>query len=299
MIDKKSIRHFFRMTLSVVLVATMMIVSSGCTEYIRERQFERLEDYVYGFVEDLSTNPLTVMSENSLKKIKLPELSDEQQEVFDSAYICKMKIAELELGEDNKSADCTVKISYKDLSDKFEATEYHTISELKSEIDDLKTKKKTLVLHMEKDGKAWKFSDLQEIVDITTAGYSTLNICDDDGFPVNLTSESFENVYVEALWYDPMFSTPLHLNKLTDPVALQCAFYFNTPVNLRFEAVLLDEDGKEMTSTDVEIRDSVIVVVDFSADFVGVSSFSGGNYTIELRWNDEVYAKTEEPLEVN
>ncbi len=298
MIGKKSIRHFLRMTLSVVLVATLMIVSSGCTEYIRERQFERLEDYVYGFVEDISTNPLTVLSENSLKKLKLPELSDEQQEIFDSAYKCKMKISELELAEDNKSADCTIKLSFKDLSDKFEATEYRTVSEFKSEIDDMKSKKKTMVLHLEKDGKEWKFSNLQEIIDVTTAGYSTLNVCDDEGFPVDLSSEYFENVYVEALWYDPMFSTPLHLNKLTDPIALQCAFYFNTPVNLRFEAILRDEDGKKMASTDIEIRDSVIVVVDFSADLVGVSSFSGGNYTIELRWNDEVFAKTEEPLEV-
>ena len=298
MINKRSIRQLFRIAFSVVLVSTLLVMSSGCTEYIRERQFERLEDYVYGFVEEISTNPLTVMSENSLTKLKLPELSDEQQEIFDSAYVCKMKIAELELAEDNKSADCTIKLAYKDLSDKFEATEYHTLKEFKSEIEDIKSKKKTLVLHLEKDGKAWKFSDLQEIIDLTTVGYSSLNVCDEDGFPVVLTSEFFENVYVEALWYDPMFSTPLHLNKLTDPVALQCAFYFITPVNLKFEAVLLDDDGEKMATTDVEIRDSVIAVVDFSADFVGVSKFSSGDYTIELRWNDEVFAKTEEPLEV-
>lgn len=294
---EKNIRQLFRMTLSVFLVITMVIMSSGCTEYIRERQFERLEDYVYGFVEDFSTNPLTVMSENSLKKLKLPELSDEQQDIFDSAYNCKMKISELDLAEDNKSADCTIKLSFKDLSDKFEETEYHTKKEFKSEIEDMKSKKKTMVLHLEKDGKAWKFSDLQEIVDLTTAGYSSLNVCDDEGFPIVLTSKYFDNVYVEALWYDPMFSTPLHLNKLSDPVALQCAFYFNTPVKLKFEAVLIDDSGKELSSYDVEINDSVIVVVDFSADFVGVSKFSG-NYTIELRCNDEVFAKTEEPLEV-
>lgn len=298
MISKKYIRQSFRITFSVILIAAILVMSTGCTEYIRERAFERVEDYVYGFVEEISTNPLTVMSDNSIKKLELPELSDEQQEIFDSVYTCKMKIAELELGEDNKSADCKLKLSYKDISEKFEATEYHTVKDFKSEIGDMKSKKKNMTLHLEKDGKQWKFSDLQEVIDVTTAGYSSLNICDEDGFPVELTTDYFDNVYVEALWYDPMFSTPLHLNKLTDPVALQCAFYFNTPVNLRFEVVLRDDNDKKLASYDIEIKDSVIVVVDFSADFVGVSKFSSGNYTIELRWNDEVFAKTEEPLEV-
>ena len=298
MISKKSIGQFFKVMLSVALTASMLFVTSGCKEYIRDRQFARLEDYVYGFVEDLSTNPLTVMSENSVKKLKLPDLSDEQQEIFDSAYTCKMSISEIELADDNKSADCKMKVTYKDISDKFEGSDFHTVKEFKSEIKDMKSSKKNIVLHMEKDGTKWIFSDLQEVVDLTTAGFDTLNICDDDGFPIKLTSEYFDNVYVEALWYDPLFSTPLHINKLTDPVALQCAFYFNTPVNLKFEAVLRDEDGKKLATEDVEIKNSVMVLVDFSADYVGVSEFSDGEYTVELEWDGDVFAKTESPLEV-
>ena len=100
------------------------------------------------------------------------------------------------------------------------------------------------------------------------------------------------------MWYDPLFSTPLHLNKLEDPVAIQCAFYFNTPVNLVFRAVLKDESGTTLADTEVLLKDSVIAVVDFSHDSLGMSSFSKGKYTIEILYDKEVFAKTEDPLEI-
>ena len=286
------------MTVTVILASALLILSSGCQDYIRDRQFEKLEDYVYGFVEDISTNPLTVISDNSVKKVKLPELTDDQQEIFDDTFEYKIKIIEMEISDDNKSADCKVKVNTYDLEEKYEATDFRTVKEYKSEIKDFKSEKKSLVLHLEQVDRKWKFSDLQELVDVTAGRYTKLNICDEDGFPSILTTEYFDSVFIEALWYDPMFSTPLHLNKLTDPVALQCAFYFNTPVNLKFEAVLKDDDGNELASSDVIIDNSVIAVVDFSTDYVGVDSFKKGNYTVELLWNDEEFAKTENSLEV-
>ena len=84
MIKNRVIRQIYRMTVTVILASALLILSSGCQDYIRDRQFEKLEDYVYGFVEDISTNPLTVISDNSVKKVKLPELTDDQQEILNT-----------------------------------------------------------------------------------------------------------------------------------------------------------------------------------------------------------------------
>jgi len=284
--------------LSLILTITVLFSVSGCSGYIEELRLRKLEDYIYGFADELSADPLTVLNSNSAEKIKLPGLSDEQKEIMLATGNFKFSIEELNVAEKGKSADCKLKFSIIDLEDRYSATELHTVGQYKKEISKFKESKKVLDFTLSKDKEGWKFDDLNEIVKYLIEPYGTLQVCDDEGFPIELTHEFFDEVFIDVLWYDPLFSTPLHLNKLEDPVAIQCAFYFNTPVNLNFRAVLKDESGTTLADTGVLLKDSVIAVVDFSHDSLGMSGFSKGKYTIEILYDKEVFAKTEEPLEI-
>ena len=108
----------------------------------------------------------------------------------------------------------------------------------------------------------------------------------------------YSEFVVDPIWYDPMLAIPLNSDSISDPIALQCAFYFNTPVNLKLKADLKDANGKVIASRDIDINNSVIAIADFSCEYVGVDRFAQGNYTVELIYDGEVFAKTDDPLTV-
>ncbi len=283
--------------LLMLVLVPLIFASTGCSYLMYDRIYNGLEEYVDGFIEDAEKEPIKTLNANSSKRIKVSKLSDEQQDIFDDTFSLKFKIDYLTLDDGNYTATCKMKVTYTDITAEFD-NELHTVDEYVKLIEDLDTKTKTMTFTLTRTGKEWSFDDLSEIYTVAQKPYGSLFVCDDEGYPLSLSQDYFDTIYIQPLWYDPLYSTPLHLNKLEDPCALQCAFYFNTPVNLKLKADLKDANGKVIASRDLDINNSVIAIADFSCEYVGVDRFAQGNYTVELIYDGEVFAKTDDPLTV-
>ena len=287
----------FKLLISLIMLIPVVLCATGCSALMYDRIYEGLEDYVYGFTKDVSKDSIKVLNDNSAKRIKPNKITDEQNDIFEKTFNIKCKVDSLVLDEGNYTATCKMKVTYTDISAEFD-NDLLTVDEFVDKIKELDTKTRTITLTLTRTGKEWKFDDLSEIYLAAQKPYGELFVCDEEGYPINVTQEYFDSIYIQPLWYDPLYSTPLHLNKLEDPCALQCAFYFNTPVNLKFTANLKDVNDKIIATREIDVKNSVIAIADFSCEYVGVDRFTQGNYTIELLYNDEVFAKTEDPLTV-
>ena len=90
-----------------------------------------------------------------------------------------------------------------------------------------------------------------------------------------------------------MLAIPLNSDSISDPIALQCAFYFSRPISGTFKCVLRGPDNLILGSSETELKSSVISIFDFSAETLGINKFESGKYTMELLYNDEQIAVTE------
>ena len=134
----------------------------------------------------------------------------------------------------------------------------------------------TFELRRKKD--EWYVTDMSGLRDIFIAPYEDLIYIDENGMPTSFYEPFFEDITEDCAWYDPIMGNPMDSRQISTTQNLQAVFYFNRPVYLVFDAVLL-KDGGVVSQTEVVVDGGTTANCEF---WDGGRNFTGGSYTVEL-----------------
>ena len=273
-------------TFTTVLVVVFCAgIFTGCSNIIRSVRLREAEEFGNRFVEEYNDadDLRKVLDDNSDKKIQDLNMLADQQKIMDHTFEQKVRLSSIILDEDENKATFYGYLYHPDFSELDD--EYRTVEDWEKFFGLMTSTRMSLELPMIYEHGSWMFEDLGELYEELGKNYSTLGILNTEGVPVNPTPEFYKDLTSEAIWYDPILSIPLEDDKLEDPVALQCAFYFVKPVKVSLTAELVNGEGESLKILDVSLDGSVIVVCDFSLELMELKSFKTGEYTVKLYYD--------------
>lgn len=282
----------------VAAVSLLTLLLSGCGNIKKNARYNKAEKCAESFIEAASEDFVKAINDYSEAEVEQISLNSEQKRIFYNSYEFKGEIKSVMLMESQSVAEVKIEVPYYELGSEFSVTDFNTSEDFISKIKDLETNRKTVKLILKRVDKEWKFEDLKSIYNLVVNPYTALSVCDKEGYPLFMNKDLFDALYVETLWFDPMMASPMGRLKLEDPVAIQCGVYFNEPVTLKFDAVLLDSSHNVIAKETARVQDGIIMICDFTTADAGLQKFEHDNYTIEIRYGDEVFAKTTETLKV-
>lgn len=282
-----------RKSLSVILTIILVFVLAGCSDFLVVFNTRKATRYAEEFIESVNGDFDSALQSYSNKPIEAVTLTKEQEELYSEFGATTFELDSVELTdtEEITEAVCKVKITFKDISEVVDDNPFATLDGYTSKFKKLKKSHDIFKLKMVYSDGQWKFKDLNEIYSMTTLPYSLIVIVDDLGVPLNPNADFYKDSFVTSLWYDPLTSLPLDGTSMTKPIAIQCGFYFDRPVTNTFK-VHLYEDGKEIFSEDVTADSAVLIICDFSTRLLEIDEFSKSEYTVKLKFDEQIIASS-------
>lgn len=283
-----------------LLTFVFVFAISGCDMLKSSISRQKANNYVEEFIDSTDINLLESIKTYSSEKIEITDLIKLQRELYVNYSKCEFVINEIKLDDtaDFDKATCMLTIKYRDITDVLDEHSYATADDYRELIRGADIKSSEVKLQLVQKNGQWEFDDLSELYDMLYKPYTELVFIDKIGIAINPNAEYYADRCVSCLWYDPLMSVPLEGNSVTEPVALQCAFYFERPVTEDFEARLLNAKGNVLARRPIKMDTSVIALCDFSSEYLGIESIRQDKYFIELYFNDELIGKTPSPISV-
>lgn len=283
-----------------LLIFVFIFAISGCDMLKSSISKQKANNYVEDFIDSTDINLLESIKTYSSEKIETTDLIKLQRELYVNFSKCEFVINEINLddAENFDKATCKLTIKYRDITDVLEEHSYATADDYHELIRDVDVKSSEVKLKLVQKNGQWKFDDLNELYDMLYKPYTELVFIDRIGIAINPDAKYYKDRCISSLWYDPLMSVPLEGNSISEPMALQCAFYFERPVTEDFEARLLNANGNVLARRPIKMDTSVIAICDFSSEYIGIDEIKKGKYFIELYYNDELIGKTSNPISV-
>ncbi|MBR5358723.1 MAG: hypothetical protein IK128_05890 [Clostridiales bacterium] len=296
----------------IAVCFVMLFAQTGCLsaliEIMEESDAEELvTDFIDAFLEDPAGCKYTKYCAEDPEF----ELTDEQSDIFfELTSDVKSKVKKTTVNSSGSKADV-----YVQLSGVVDLNELETLSgteedllEAAEEIDQDTYEVRFSLKKNKKDD--WVIADMEDFEDLLMNPYANLKINDgtepDPTDPITVTPnigsdvasdpDLVMNAYVYSVWYDVEMDFPLTTETIPSEkaYAITNVFYFSTPINGTFNAVLLGSDGKAVMSDDFHVNNEVTVSCDFSAGMAGWVNFNPGNYYVELYYDGNLVATSEE-----
>lgn len=296
----------------IAVCFVMLIAQTGCLsaliEIMEESDAEELvTDFIDAFLEDPAGCKYTKYCAEDPEF----ELTDEQSDIFfELTSDVKSKVKKTTVNSSGSKADV-----YVQLSGVVDLNELETLSgseedllEAAEEIDQDTYEVRFSLKKNKKDD--WVIADMEDFEDLLMNPYANLKINDgtepDPTDPITVTPnigsdvasdpDLVMNACVYSVWYDVEMDFPLTTETIPSEkaYAITNVFYFSTPINGTFNAVLLGSDGKAVMSDDFHVNNEVTVSCDFSAGMAGWVNFNPGNYYVELYYDGNLVATSEE-----
>ena len=295
----------------IAVCFVMLFAQTGCLssliKYIDESD---AEDLVTEFVDAFLEDPAGCKYSKYCSEDPEFELTDEQSEIFfELTSDVKCKIKKTTINSSGTKADV-----YVQLSGVIDINELKTISgtvetllDAADEIDQDSYEVRFSLKRNKKDD--WVISDMEDFEDLLMNPYADLKINDgtepDPTDPLTVTPnigsdvasdpDLVMNAYVYSVWYDVEMDFPLTTETIPSEkaYAITSVFYFSTPINGTFNAVLLGSDGKAVMSDDFHVNNEVTVSCDFSAGMAGWVNFNPDDYHVELYYDGNLVATSE------
>ena len=292
----------------------MLFAQTGCMTLLKIGAKSEAEDVAIAFVEDFIKHPDSCDFSKYCDEEPDHEFTDEQLLIlFELTSDVKCKVKKSQLNDSMEKA--TVYVQLSDVCDVNEFdNKYGTVDELLEEADEIGTDTRVVkfTLKLNKKGD-WVIYQMDEFIDLFIEPYMSLQINDGTTPPSpnntivvvpNIGSDTVSsadlvlNAYIYSVWLDVEMEFPLTEEDLmvesAKSYAVLCAFYFNTPINGTFTGVLLDGDGNTVMTGEFHITNEVLVECDFSAGLAGFVRFDPGKYHVELYYEDNLVATSEE-----
>lgn len=297
---------------AVAVCFGLLIGQTGClstlVEIIEESDAEEL---VTDFIDAYLKDPGKCKYSKYCAEDPEFELSDEQSEIFfELTSDVDSKIKKTTVNSSGSKADVYVQLS--DVIDINELeTSSGTVEALLEAADEIDPDTYEVKFSLKKNKKDdWVIADMEDFDDLLMQPYANLNINDGTepdptdpiGVKPNIGSDVASdadlvlNAYIYSVWYDVEMDFPLTMDSIPNEkaYAITNVYYFSTPITGTFNAVLIGSDGKAVMSGDFHVTNEVTVSCDFSAGMAGWVKFNPGNYYVELYYDGNLVATSEE-----
>ncbi|MCQ2482123.1 MAG: hypothetical protein MJ153_01375 [Clostridia bacterium] len=289
---------------SFILSAILLLNISGCSEFMDYYAMNKLTDFTDYAIEDMNTDIVQGLINYSKAEIEIPELHDEQQELFDYAMDkAEISVESLNIHDGRKQAACKAIVSYVDFASIVDTLPSAEAEEYKAEIDNSDFRHRTVRLLIEFDRDGLYFKDLSDIAEVLFRGYEEALLTDENGMPLYFDSNYLTSIYVGSCWLDDFRSNPV--SELCSSMegggegsctvessdTLRAEFYFSQLINADISVELYKDDELYLSYVS-ELKKQSTVLADFSSFDNGNKSFDSGNYYIIIRVNDSIEIKS-------
>lgn len=307
-----TIDRYAKKATAIALCIGMLVVQTGClsslVEIIEESNAEEL---VTDFIDAYLKDPGKCKFSKFCAEDPEFELTDEQSEIFfELTSDVESKIKKTTVNSSGSKADVYVQLSGVIDINELE-TNSGTEDALLEAADEIRPDTYEVKFSLKKNKKDdWVIADMEDFEDLLMQPYADLKINDgsepDPTDPITVTPNIGSdvasdvnlvlNAYIYSVWYDVEMDFPLTTETIPNEkaYAITNVFYFSTPINGTFNAVLIGSDGKAVMSGDFHVNNEVTVSCDFSAGMAGWVKFNPGDYHVELYYDGSLVATSED-----
>ncbi|MBP5261131.1 MAG: hypothetical protein J6Z43_03275, partial [Clostridiales bacterium] len=277
-----TIEKYSKKAAAIAVCFGMVIAQTGClsalVEIIDESDAEELvTDYIDAYLKDPGKCKYSKLCAEDPEF----ELTDEQSDIFfELTSDVKSKIKKTTVNSSGSKADVYVQLSGVIDINELEISS-GTVDDILDAADEIDEDTYEVKFSLKKNKKDdWVIADMDDFEDLLMHPYANLNINDgtepDPTDPLTVTpnigsdvasdANLVLNAYVYSVWYDVEMDFPLTTENIPNEkaYAITNVFYFSTPINGTFNAVLIGSDGKAVMSGDFHVNNEVTVSCDFS-----------------------------------
>lgn len=290
------LKAYLKKSIITILLFICVVAISSCSAYMDDYIMRNVTNYAQNVIEELNNDFYLGIKKNSKSIADYPELTDEQNILFEMALdSINIKFNSAKVNSNRKKANCEVEISYIDFSEIARENPNGTFEFYKEQIAKASTSTSTIKLTILLNSREYIFQDLTILSDIIEAGFRDIEFLDENGMPLDLDYEFIESMYVGSCWLESFRSNPLtelctdfiggnNSSCMENPDTLRVEFYFNAPISVDL-TVDLCKDDEVIASYDVYLDKEIILMADFSKYDIGGEDFTPGNYQIGINYN--------------
>ncbi|MCR5200918.1 MAG: hypothetical protein K6C38_07370 [Saccharofermentans sp.] len=279
-------KSFIKKAVSVLLLASMAVSSSGCSKILEKFAAKEAEGVLTEALDAFYSDPVNGLSEYD-DSFVIPDMLEESL----AFAIEGVSASTYELGEPSFNSNRTtakIPVTFNDVLE-VEDIAMGTEDEVSDALGgcDRNDVEITFVLKNKKGD--WIIEDMSELVDVFFTPYESIVFVDENGMPTSYYQPFFDECLVDSVWYEPIMSNPLDGNSLHAPSAMLAVFYFDRPMYMTFTVNLL-KSGDVVDTIEVVVDGGTTAYCEF---WQNGTVYTNGSYTIELTYGDSVVATTD------
>lgn len=279
-------KSFIKKAVSVLLLASMAVSSSGCSKILEKFAAKEAEAVLTEALDAFYSDPVNGLSEYD-DSFEIPDMLEESlafaiEGVSSSTY---------ELGEPSFNSNRTtakIPVTFNDVLE-VEDIAMGTEDEVSDALGDCDRNDVEITFVLKNKKGDWIIEDMSELIDVFFTPYESIVFVDENGMPTSYYQPFFDECLVDSVWYEPIMSNPLDGSSLHAPSALLAVFYFDRPMYMTFTVNLL-KSGDVVDTIEVVVDGGTTAYCEF---WQNGTVYTNGSYTIELTYGDSVVATTD------
>lgn len=279
-------KSFIKKAVSVLLLASMAVSSSGCSKILEKFAAKEAEAVLTEALDAFYSDPVNGLSEHD-DSFEIPDMLEESlafaiEGVSSSTY---------ELGEPSFNSNRTtaeIPVTFNDVLE-VEDIAMGTEDEVSDALGDCDRNDVEITFVLKNKKGDWIIEDMSELIDVFFTPYESIVFVDENGMPTSYYQPFFDECLVDSVWYEPIMSNPLDGSSLHAPSALLAVFYFDRPMYMTFTVNLL-KSGDVVDTIEVVVDGGTTAYCEF---WQNGTVYTNGSYTIELTYGDSVVATTD------
>ncbi|MBR5387466.1 MAG: hypothetical protein IK142_07795 [Clostridiales bacterium] len=279
-------KSFIKKAVSVLLLASMALSSSGCSKILEKFAAKEAEAVLTEALDAFYSDPVNGLSEYD-DSFEIPDMLEESlafaiEGVSSSTY---------ELGEPSFNSNRTtakIPVTFNDVLE-VEDISMGTEEEISEALGDCDRNDVEITIVLKNKKGDWIIEDMSELIDVFFTPYESIVFIDENGMPTSYYQPFFDECLVDSVWYEPIMSNPLDGSSLHAPSALLAVFYFDRPMYMTFTVNLL-KSGDVVDTIEVVVDGGTTAYCEF---WQNGTVYTNGSYTIELTFGDSVVSTTD------
>ena len=279
-------KSFIKKAVSVLLLASMAVSSSGCSKILEKFAAKEAEAVLTEALDAFYSDPVNGLSEYD-DSFDIPDMIEESL----AFAIEGVSASTYELGEPSFNSNRTtaeIPVTFNDVLE-VEDIAMGTEDEVSDALGDCDRNDVEITFVLKNKKGDWIIEDMSELIDVFFTPYESIVFVDENGMPTSYYQPFFDECLVDSVWYEPIMSNPLDGSSLHAPSALLAVFYFDRPMYMTFTVNLL-KSGDVVDTIEVVVDGGTTAYCEF---WQNGTVYTNGSYTIELTYGDSVVATTD------
>lgn len=279
-------KSFIKKAVSVLLLASMAVSSSGCSKILEKFAAKEAEAVLTEALDAFYSDPVNGLSEYD-DSFDIPDMIEESL----AFAIEGVSASTYELGEPSFNSNRTtakIPVTFNDVLE-VEDIAMGTEDEVSDALGNCDRNDVEITFVLKNKKGDWIIEDMTELIDVFFTPYESIVFVDENGMPTSYYQPFFDECLVDSVWYEPIMSNPLDGSSLHAPSALLAVFYFDRPMYMTFTVNLL-KSGDVVDTIEVVVDGGTTAYCEF---WQNGTVYTNGSYTIELTYGDSVVATTD------